>query len=144
MEIRDGSANVDTESTRLQEIFYDNLFDISYKTHSFKNYHLAMSSCHVRGCIHYSKNKYSLSSTNVGYMARFPERSEGLATFRARSCRSHEKPDTQSNSAKKWTINFIQVWVSDTIRMKKLNDLLLHEYTDLSKEQNVITQQTYN
>lgn len=65
----------------------------------------------MRGCIRYSKNECLLALTNVGYMARFLERSEGPATFRTRSCRSHEKPEIQSNSANKCTINFIQVWV---------------------------------
>jgi hypothetical protein len=36
MKLCDSSAYVDRESTRIQEIFYDNLFDISSKTYSFK------------------------------------------------------------------------------------------------------------
>jgi hypothetical protein len=37
-----------------------------------------MSSYHMCGCICYSKNECSLALTNVGYMARFPEKANGL------------------------------------------------------------------
>jgi len=84
----------------------------------------------------------ALLRTNVHWLelkwdtARFPERSEGPATYRTRSCRSHEKQETQSNSANKCTINFIRVCVY--MHYKKLNYFLLHDYTDLGKGQIVM------
>jgi len=79
--------------------------------------------CHLTTCTDasaYSKNECSLARTNKGYTARFSERSEGPATFRRRSCRSHEKLETQSNPANKWTINFIQVWVYTHYKNEKV------------------------
>jgi len=111
MKLHDSSANVATESTILQEIFYDNLFYISSQIYSFKNNHHALSSYHMCGWIRSSKNECSLARTNVGYMVRFQERREGPATFRKRSVLSHQKPETQLASANKCTINFIQLWV---------------------------------